>query len=194
MSSGCDECGVVAKHQAAVGGQALPAPPHHFNRQVHGDRTDSQAAEKFRGPARAGGKVQDPVVGAGSEELAGDGEVEQVIPTLLRGRPVEWEIEAGGHILLFVSARFGIVGGAIDAGNVPVLPLGQFLCAHRVEELVIGQPERPSDGRVVQRCTGRRDGTARAQKMIYDAPETGKQRHSELLEEYDAEGGLGTWR
>ena len=71
------ECGFVAEHQAAVGGQALTASPHHFNRQVHGDRSNSEAAEKFRGPARADGEVQDEVVGAGGEKLTGDGEVEQ---------------------------------------------------------------------------------------------------------------------
>ena len=63
------ECGFVAEHQAAVGGQALTASPRWI--------VNSEAAEKFRGPARADGEVQDEVVGAGGEKLTGDGEVEQ---------------------------------------------------------------------------------------------------------------------
>ena len=128
-----DERGVVAEHQAAVGGQTLAAAPHHFNRQIDRDRSDSEAAEKLRGPARAGGEVQDEVVGARGEQLARDGEVEQIVPALLRGRPVQRKVEAGRRVLLLVGARFGLVRGASDARNVPVFPRGQFFRAHRAD-------------------------------------------------------------
>ena len=181
LSPGRDERGVVAEHQAAVGGQALAPAPHHFNRQIHGDRSDSEAAEKLRGPARAGGEVQDEVVGARGEQPTRDGEVEQIVPALHRGRPVQGKIEAGRRVLPLVGARLGLVRDAIDARNVPVLPGGQLLGAHGAERLFTGQIREtwgPFAVRAVRVCTGWNGGSAGAQKVTRHASEIGEPRHS----------------
>lgn len=76
---------------------------------------------------------------------------------------MKWKIEAARHVLLFVGASFGIVRGAIDARNVPVLPDGQLLRAHRVDGLLIGQAretKRTFGGRATRICIGRGGGTA----------------------------------
>ena len=122
LSSAGHERRVVAEHEAAVGGQPLSPPTHHFDRQVDGDCPDSDSAEKLRGPAGARGEIEDEVVGAWRQEMARDRELEQVVPALARGRPVKRETQTGRQVLFFVGQSFGIVAGAINGRDPLVFP------------------------------------------------------------------------
>ena len=84
LPSRCDECRVVSKDQAVVGGQSLSAAPHHLDGQVHGDGANSDAVQKLRGPAGARGEVQNEIVRSWCKKLTGDGKVEKIVPTLYR--------------------------------------------------------------------------------------------------------------
>jgi len=124
LSSGRHESGLVAEDQPAVSRETNSAAPHHLQGQVNGDRSYSQPPEQLCGPTRAGCEIQHEIVRARSQEIAGNREVEQIVPAQLRGRPMQREIEAGCDVLLLVGASFRHIRVAIDRGDVLVLGIG----------------------------------------------------------------------
>ena len=140
-----DEPGLVPEHEAAVARQARSPPAHHFERQVQGNGANADAPEKFRRPARAGSEVQDEIVGPGAEKFARHREVEEIVPALLRGGPVQRKVQARRQLLFFVGQHFRVIRRAADAGNIAVFPGRQFLHGHGVNRRLTG-PMRKTEG------------------------------------------------
>src|SRR5688572_19651107 len=154
-----DEAGFVAEHESAVMRETLPASPHHFERQVHGNGAYAKAAEEFRRPTGAGCEVQHAVVGTWSQQAAGNRQLKQVLPDVLGGGPVKGKVQAGGNVLPFVSERFQKVRLSIDRWDPSVFPGEQFFGGHGREALLAsndGKPKRLPRG---SRRRTRRRGT-----------------------------------